>query len=72
MNAREGKGVDVNRTKYGCRFSVLAVPERSDMFLMNMRVYDVIERPVKPTSEVDPVSVIWCAVYNVSQLEKSN
>ncbi len=62
----------MKRSKYGSKFSVLAVPERSDMFLMNMRVYDLIERPVTTTADVDPVSVIWCAVYNVSQLEKSN
>ena len=59
-------------TKYDCKFSVIAVPERSDMFLMNMRVYDVVPPPVKSTSETDPVSAVWCAVYHLNQLEKSN
>ncbi len=27
--------------RYGTKFSVLAVPERQNMFLMNMRVYDM-------------------------------
>jgi len=62
----------VNRSKYGCEFSVLTVPERSGMLLMNMRVYDVVEAPSKPSSDKDPMSVIWCAVYNMSQFEKSN
>ena len=54
------------------KFSVMAVPERGDMFLMNTRVYDVVPHKVPPTSGGDPVAVVWCAVYNISQLEKSN
>ncbi|MBT3191696.1 MAG: hypothetical protein HN341_03995 [Verrucomicrobia bacterium] len=62
----------MNDTKYGCKFSVLAVPDRAEMFLMNMRVYNVVPQTSPPTSNTDPVSVIWCAVYNVTQLERSN
>ncbi len=62
----------MNKTKYGCKFSVLAVPERENMFLMNMRVYDVVPHRLDPKSGSDPLSVIWCAVYDVSAVEKLN
>jgi len=66
------EGGNVNHANYECNFSVLAVPEREDMFLMNMRVYDVVPQRIEPQSDAEPVSVVWCAVYNVSQLENSN
>ncbi len=62
----------MSKTKYGCKFSVLAVPEHANMFLMNMRVYDIMPHKIEPQSDTDPLSVIWCAVYNVGALEKSN
>ena len=40
--------------------------------MMNTRVYDVVPHKETQLSNGDPVAVVWCAVYNVSQLEKSN
>jgi hypothetical protein len=62
----------MDTSRYGCKFSVLAVPERENMFLMNMRVYDIVPHRIEQESGSDPLSVIWCAVYNMSQMEKSN
>ncbi len=62
----------MSKSKYGCQFSVLAVPERDNMFLMNMRVYDVVPHRIEPQSDSDPLSVIWCAVYSVGSMQKMN
>jgi hypothetical protein len=62
----------MERMTYRSKFSVMADPSRGDMFLINTRVYDVVPYKLPPTSDGDPVAVVWCAVYNMSQLEKSN
>ena len=62
----------MDKTKFGCKFSVLAIPERADVFFMNMRVYDVLPQSVAPKPGSDPVAVIWCAVYNLNQFEPTN
>ncbi len=61
---------------YDCRFSVLAIPNKPDMFMMNMQVYDVVAQRVMPekltADEVSkPVSVVWCAVFNTKGLRIS-
>lgn len=61
-------------SSFGCRFSVLAAPSHPEMFMMNMQVYDVLPHPVVPSDgdysatpgdALRPVSVVWCAVFNV-------
>ncbi len=57
----------MNETSFGCKFSVIAMPRRDDVFLMNMRVYDVVPHQIEATIPNDPLSVIWCAVYKVKE-----
>jgi hypothetical protein len=64
--------MDNSLLNYGCKFSVIAIPENTNMFLMNMRVYDVVPHKIEPTADNEPVSIIWCAVYNIGQMVKSN
>lgn len=59
------------QSKYGCRFSVLAVPKQTGMFMMNMQVYDVLPRRIETdVADGSPVSVVWCAVFNLKGLRK--
>lgn len=58
-------GNSMSVSNYGCRFSVLAVPKQPEMFMMNMQVYDVVPQPVGPMSGEQPLTVVWCAVFNV-------
>ncbi len=59
----------MNTSGFECRFSVLTVPNNPEMFMMNMQVYDVVPHRIrdKETSGSGdrPVSVVWCAVFNV-------
>jgi hypothetical protein len=52
---------------FGCKFSVIAMPRRSDVFLMNMRVYDVVPHRLEASTSNDPLSVVWCAVYQTKE-----
>lgn len=64
---------------FGCRFSVLAVPRQQEMFMMNMQVYDILPHPVASAggdvlasgNGMHPVSVVWCAVFNVKGMRKA-
>lgn len=57
-----------SKSNYGCRFSVLAVPKRTEMFMMNMQVFDIVPRSITPEAGGRPVSVVWCAVFNLKGL----
>ena len=61
----------MNVSNYGCKFSVLAVPKHTEMFMMNMAVYDVVPHSIESNIEGHPVSVVWCAVFNLASLKKS-
>ncbi len=55
----------MNDSKYACKFSVLAVPRQSGMFMMNMQVYDIVPHSIESDAEGRPLSVVWCAVFNL-------
>ncbi len=59
----------MNENTFGCQFSVIAMPRRSDIFLMNMRVYDVVPHRIEASIPNEPLSVIWCAVYKVRETQ---
>lgn len=61
----------MNGSKYECKFSVLAVPRQSEMFMMNMQVYDIVPHSIESDSEGHPLSVVWCAVFNLKGLHKA-
>ncbi len=46
-------------------FSVLVPKGRKDLFFLNMRVYEIMpQMSGQQSQDGEPVSVIWCAVYN--------
>ncbi len=51
------------------KFSVVSVPRQTEMFMMNMEVYNLVPLPVAPQAGGQPVSVVWCAVYNVKGIK---
>ncbi len=54
---------------FNCSFSVLTLTQKPDMFMMNMQVFNVVPHAVQKIpddwSGEKPVSVVWCAVFNV-------
>ena len=61
----------MNASNYTCKFSVLAIPKQSNMFMMNMRVYDIVPHAVESGDDGRPVSVVWCAVFNLAGFHKA-
>jgi len=66
----------MNISKYGCKFTVLAVPRQTEMFMMNMQVFDIVPHRIEPQRiESDatgrPLSVVWCAVFNLKGMHNA-
>ncbi len=61
----------MNGSKYECKFSVLAVPRQSEMFMMNMQVYDIVPHRIESDASGRPLSVVWCAVFNLKGIQKN-
>jgi len=64
------RGLVLNDSKYACKFSVLAVPRQTGMFMMNMQVYDIVPHSIESDSSGRPLSVVWCAVFNLKGMQK--
>jgi hypothetical protein len=65
------RGAKMNSSKYDCKFSVLAVPRKRDMFIMNMQVFDVVPHKIDSEEPGRPVSVVWAAVFNLQGIHKT-
>ena len=40
------------------------------MFMMNMQVYDIVPHSIESDSSGRPLSVVWCAVFNLKGMQK--
>ena len=61
----------MNISKYGCKFSVLAVPRQTEMFMMNMQVFDIVPHRIESDATGRPLSVVWCAVFNLKGMHNA-
>jgi len=61
----------MNISNYDCKFSVLAVPRQTEMFMMNMQVYDIVPHSIESDSAGRPLSVVWCAVFNLKGMRNA-
>lgn len=58
---------------FDTRFSVVAIPDHPEMFMMNMQVFNVFPAPVEQSDlsdDASPDSMVWCAVFTLKGIKK--
>ncbi len=53
------------------KFSVVCLPENTNLFMMNMQVFEIRESErVREKSDREPQSMVWCAVFQRPVIKK--